>query len=58
VIASFTLAWLLIVGEATGHNAATQIGPFLSAEDCQRVSDSIVLKNYQRQCVQVRVLAK
>lgn len=50
------LVWILIVGEAGGHNSAQQFGPFAAEEDCTLVAASPALRLYSRQCVKVRMV--
>lgn len=53
---TIVLVWLLIVGEAGGHNSATQLGPFPDEGSCWRVYSSPALKGFSRQCIQVSIV--
>jgi hypothetical protein len=50
------LVWILIVGEAGGHNEATLMGPFATQADCENVAASVVLSRFNRQCLNVKML--
>ncbi len=47
------LVWLLIVGEAGGHNGASQLGPFVDQLTCERVAASKTLRKFDKECFQV-----
>jgi hypothetical protein len=50
------LVWILVVGEAGGHNGSAQFGPFPTMADCQRVAASAPLLHFDKQCVQVNMV--
>ena len=50
------LVWILVVGESRhGRTPPVQMGFYAQVDDCQRVADSKPMKDYDVQCVQVRV---
>ena len=50
------LVWILVVGEARGHNGSSQYGPFAAEVDCARVAALPALKQFDKQCVQVNMV--
>jgi hypothetical protein len=51
--AAMYLVWILVVGEAGGHNGSAQFGPFVNRADCEKVSESKVLRNFDKECIQI-----